>query len=202
MAQDDARPILLPGRPEVRGPDDQGQPGRGGEGHVAGVIGDRAALIEAGDVAGPQVQRVLDPQALDFDLHAAEQAAHHAAAVGLRHRARAQADGVAASQVAHDELSRLVALDHGVRARDAGVEEDDVVLRPPAHAHGKRGQDLLAHDDALVQDADRDHRASTRCVEPSARSVNVRKDAGRTPFMCTATNAATLGWVTVVATKS
>ena len=163
---------------------------------------DRAALLEAGQIAGPQLQGVVRPQALDLDLHAAQEAADHAAAVGLRHQARTEADRVAASQVAHDDLSRRVALDHGVGSGHAGVEEDEVVLRRPAHADGKSGQELLAHDLTLVQDADGDHGASTRRVEPRARSVKVRKDAGRTPFMCTATNAAARGWVTVVATKS
>jgi len=202
VAEDDARPVLLPGRPEVRARQHDGQPGRGAEGHVPRVVRHRAALLEAGDVARPQLQRVFQSEELDLDLHSAEQAVHAAPPMRLRHRTRTEADGVAASEIAHDQLSRRVGLDHGMGPGHAGVEEDEVVVRRPAHADGKPGQELLPHHHAVIQDADGDHGASTRRVELSARSVKVRKDAGRTPVMCTATNAATLGWVTVVDTRS
>ena len=122
-----------------------------------------------GDVAGPRLQRVLDPQALDFDLHAAEQAAHDAPPVLLQSPPVGPGGRRAAPQVAHDELSRRIARSRRGRRRWSRTGRS---RSPGPGPRGWEARRLLRTTTPWFQTRTA-ITAPPRCVEPSARSVKV-----------------------------
>ena len=119
----------------------------------------------------------------------------------LAHRAVHQ-DSVAAVEIAQDD-ARVVLLQDRVAPRDRRVEQHEIARRVAADGRRQAGEHRLAHDRAVLQHPDGDHRgASAKRTSPRKRRKSAANDGAVSPLPCSDTNAASCGRVSVVAVRS
>ena len=117
------------------------------------------------------------------------------------HRAVHQ-DSVPAVEIAQDD-ARVVLLQDRVAPRDRRVEQHEIARRVAADGRRQAGEHRLAHDRAVLQHPDGDHRgASAKRTSPRKLRKSAANDGAVSPLPCSDTNAASCGRVSVVAVRS